>query len=160
MQQHAHPGTTAFGMHFFGEFENFQALQHHVHIPLLEKPFALQGCQVLLECGDEHRVIFAVARMATEMVLGRRNDKGCTFKPKELDTVGNGILIEAPIIQPRHASLLQPHERETASGRRTHKHSIWAKDLGNGRNRKDLPSFLCSPAWQTKLPLARPSFKA
>ena len=79
-QQHAHPGTTA--------------LQHHVHIPLLEKPFALQGCQVLPECGDEHRVIFAVAQMATEMVLGPSNDKRRTFKPKELDAVGNGILIE------------------------------------------------------------------
>ena len=84
-QQHAHPGTTAFGMQiFFGECEDFQALQHHVHIPLLEKPFALQGCQVLLECGDEHRVIFALAQMATEMVLGSSNDKESTFKPKEL----------------------------------------------------------------------------
>ena len=61
----------------------FEACQAPITSEVWAKPGLrnLLPCEAVMECGDEHRVIFAVAPMATEMVLGPSNDKGAPFKP-------------------------------------------------------------------------------
>ena len=78
-------GGTTFGhvgwnAHFLFELIDFQALDHHVHIALLQ--FAFQSMQVCLQSCQEHRIVFAVLQVPRIEVLWSGNDEAGSFEPK------------------------------------------------------------------------------
>ena len=68
-------------------------------------------------------------RKCPELVLRPRDNKWSPFKPEQLQSVGDDILIEAPIIQEGQPCLLQTHERKGAFGWRSRKHCVRTKDF-------------------------------